>query len=425
MNEKEFYFIELQKKVNIGDVININGTNTPITQELIDLNPDKFKIVENEKSNTFSIDLNFVDNTAVLDYVNDWIKQHNIQKNKNSLFKTFDCVDIYDRNRTVYGVFIDDHNDLVELKVWKGPNTEKYHWFSTPEARKFWIDNAKSQTKFKDCEYVQYIHHSDTLLEDDEILVKGNCYSVQYLFNNFIVKEDDPIDNGNDFKFKIITVDDYYEWLSDNFLNLYKNITWDIITYNYNDKRLYIQNTNYSSNDKVEVYNANNDEWYTLYQNYEGEIFNEKDEVYYFNRKLIENYRRKLPYDYIDYVYEYPKNHGEDMFYTKSKEKAYDTYYNLKRNYYNNIVDPNGEKSPLETTYRMLQVIAVNLNGDWEPNDNTGIYVITIDNGKILIRSKNNASITDIPFKTEEYAQEAYNIVRPFIKYFENPYTNK
>ncbi|MFW6242838.1 MAG: hypothetical protein ACOC2W_01630 [bacterium] len=205
----ELYFVNeynQQQSVDIGDKIKINGVYITITKEFIEDNIHLFRFHPIE---------------------HDEPKATMVEPKSKPIFTTYDGVDLYDNDTTVYGCMNGEHPDsyIGEHKccyrIREGLNTNYYYWFSSPQARDEWIHKRFNSVKFKHCNYVECVQAFPSSNFD-----VNECYSVDYLINSKIIKEDDPI-ISDDYKFKKISEQDFKDYVVDKFKNVYgKLLNW-------------------------------------------------------------------------------------------------------------------------------------------------------------------------------------------------------
>ncbi|MFW6247216.1 MAG: hypothetical protein ACOC22_03545 [bacterium] len=189
-----------EQSIDVGDKIKINDVNITITKEFVNYNIHLFRFYPIEEET---------------------------KPKQEPIFTTYDGVDIYDDDTTVYGCSNGKNSNsyIGEFKccyrIREGLNTNYYYWFFSPQVRDEWIHNRFISVKFHHCDYVKCV----------EALPFSNfheneCYSVDYLIDSKIFKKDDQI-ISDDYKFKKISEQDFKDYVVDKFKNVYgKLLNW-------------------------------------------------------------------------------------------------------------------------------------------------------------------------------------------------------
>lgn len=186
---QEIYFKGV-KKVNFGDIVEVNDVKMPVTYKLIYLNPDMFEII-------------------------------NYKSIKTPILTTHDGVDIYDEYKILYGVsnkcsnlgHLILHDTIADIDIISHYDNK---WFSTQEARNEWVRKYnETKLKFDDCDYVKCIKYYN----HNHIIESNKCYSVPYIIRNSFLSKTSYL-KGNTYDFEKISKEDYYESLRDYYYRI-------------------------------------------------------------------------------------------------------------------------------------------------------------------------------------------------------------
>jgi hypothetical protein len=432
----EYFFIESQKKIKIGDVININGTNTPVTRRLITLNPDMFRVVNNtkkeDKTHLGGSSINFSSSLAFATTPNGLFKKLNISNwdltnitdlsdiGKKTIFTTFDGVQIYDEDQILYGVPI-NHPILnigdVDLYINKPVNFAKdnnifWNWFSSKYDRQRWIiENSK---------YIKYVGH----LVDNTILFSGRCFYKDNI--------SDYLEFSNNYwDFKPIKEEEYVGYLIKEFKKKYPDNVLGSFSFDSDNLNLYFK---YKNNISIKIYDVLNDKWYLdAHINQYDEIIHPDDDCYFFlidnTNKYIKDIISKDKFKNILISIEnknkqYNKKHSiGDFFVSKSKKTTHDHWYKIQRRKYTDKLDVEyfGFANKKEKALHLLNVIAKDLNNGWSfdysnPNCNGSVIVYDGHQNKFLVMScVEDPSVTDVVFKNRVDAETTIKIMGDYL----------